>query len=499
MHTTTKTFKKLQQTKRDIFVKRSTLFTATVALGLVFAILLLIRTGIFEPKEGPIAVGPSPLAAEDTWMGIFQNGEKIGYTHKTIGPIAEGYDVSEFTYMKINMMGMVQEIHVTTGGRLNPDFALQSFNFSMKSNLFKFITYGSVKEGKLILFVNGKRQDIPIDGDIHLNIGLVNAAWKGGLPLGKAKTFHIFDPSTMTNRPITLTAEKEETMEVMDQAIQVTRIAVDFMDTRQVTWVDEKGEVVKEEGMMGISLVKSTKNEAMADILGAPTADLTKNVAIEPDGKIDNPHSRKRLRLRLANVPKHLSLQGGRQTFNDNILTIVKETVPVAVGRPAPTAELLPYLQPAPFVQSDHPDIRKIAHDIEKTSHSAFGTLSALLTWMNEHIDKRPVVSIPDALETLKNKVGDCNEHAVLFAALARAAGIPTRIESGVVYMDGKFYYHAWNGVYLDGKWITVDSALNQFPADVTHIRLVTGGIEKQVDLLSVIGKLTISLLEAHP
>ena len=118
---------------------------------------------------------------------------------------------------------------------------------------------------------------------------------------------------------------------------------------------------------------------------------------------------------------------------------------------------------------------------------------------MKTHIDKRPVVSVPDALDTLANKAGDCNEHAVLFAALARAAGIPTRIESGVVYMRGKFYYHAWNAVYLDRQWITVDAALDQFPADVTHIRLVTGGIEKQVDLLSVIGKLTISIIEEQP
>ena len=480
-------------------MKLSHALTATLVFGLVFAFFLLVRTGFFSQKEPETIASPSSVAALDTWMDIFQNGEKIGYTHKMLTPDETGYAVSESTYMKINMMGMVQEIHVTTGGRLTPDFALQSFNFSMKSNLFKFITYGNVKEGKLILFFNGKRQDIPIDGNIHLSIGLINAAWQGGLTQGESKTFQIFDPSTMTNRPITLTAEKEETIEIMGERVQATQIAMDFMDTRQVAWVDEMGVVVKEEGMMGISLEKSTKNQAMADITGAPTDDLTKSVAIVPDGRIDAPHSRKRLRLRLTNVPGHLSLQGGRQTFDDPILTIVKETVTVTADILRPTAELMPYLTPVPFVQSDHPDIRRIAENIKATSLSAFQTITGLLNWMNAHIDKRPVVSIPDALETLKNKVGDCNEHAVLFAALARAAGIPTRIESGVVYMDDKFYYHAWNGVYLGQKWITVDSALNQFPADVTHIRLVTGGIEKQVDLLSVIGKLTISLVEEHP
>ncbi len=79
-----------------------------------------------------------------------------------------------------------------------------------------------------------------------------------------------------------------------------------------------------------------------------------------------------------------------------------------------------------------------------------------------------------NALETLKNRMGDCNEHAVLFAAFARAAGVPSQIEVGLVHLRGRFYYHAWNSVFL-GKWITVDALMNQIPADVTHISLGQG------------------------
>ena len=64
---------------------------------------------------------------------------------------------------------------------------------------------------------------------------------------------------------------------------------------------------------------------------------------------------------------------------------------------------------------------------------------------MYQNIQKRPVLSVPNALETLRNRVGDCNEHAVLLAALARAAGIPAQVEAGLVYQKGRFYYHAWN------------------------------------------------------
>jgi transglutaminase-like putative cysteine protease len=105
------------------------------------------------------------------------------------------------------------------------------------------------------------------------------------------------------------------------------------------------------------------------------------------------------------------------------------------------------------------------------------------------------VLSIPNALETLTHRVGDCNEHAVLLAALARAAGIPTQIEAGLVYLRGRFYYHAWNALFL-GKWITADAVMGKMPADVTHIRLVRGEADRQIDLMGVIGQLQLEIVD---
>ena len=82
-----------------------------------------------------------------------------------------------------------------------------------------------------------------------------------------------------------------------------------------------------------------------------------------------------------------------------------------------------------------------------------------------------------------------------LTAKFARAAGIPCRVEAGLAYLNGSFYYHAWNSVYL-GKWITVDSVFNQFPADVGHIRLADG--ENTLDLVGVIGKIGLRLAESE-
>jgi transglutaminase-like putative cysteine protease len=83
----------------------------------------------------------------------------------------------------------------------------------------------------------------------------------------------------------------------------------------------------------------------------------------------------------------------------------------------------------------------------------------------------------------------------MLFAALARAAGIPARVEAGLVYLQGKFYYHAWNLLFL-GRWVTADALFGQLPADATHLRLATGSMQQQVDLVGVIGNITIDILD---
>lgn len=95
-----------------------------------------------------------------------------------------------------------------------------------------------------------------------------------------------------------------------------------------------------------------------------------------------------------------------------------------------------------------------------------------------------------------KNRTGDCNEHAVLTAALLRSAGVPAQIETGLVYLNGRFYYHAWNLAYV-GQWITADAVFNQIPADVTHIRLVRGEGSQQLDLLGVMGKIKLEVISA--
>jgi transglutaminase-like putative cysteine protease len=186
-----------------------------------------------------------------------------------------------------------------------------------------------------------------------------------------------------------------------------------------------------------------------------------------------------------------LDLEGGRQSFKNNILTITGEQVPEQTS-PAICPRADDALLPSPYVQSDHTEIKKTALKVTDGAATPLEKTKQINDWIYKNLDKRPVLGLPDALTTLNSKQGDCNEHAVLFAALARSAGIPTRIAAGVTLNRGAFYYHAWNEVCLGSKWISVDSTTNQFPADLTHIRFILGEMQEQVRIGGLLGKLAI-------
>jgi transglutaminase-like putative cysteine protease len=201
-----------------------------------------------------------------------------------------------------------------------------------------------------------------------------------------------------------------------------------------------------------------------------------------------------RLAVRLSNLPDGLALDGGRQTFDPATqrLTIQRETVGSLAASAPPAPETL---LPSPLIEADHPLIRQRVLSLIDPSDAPLLRIRKIMDWIAAHIEKRPVLSLPSALATLEQGMGDCNEHAALLAAMARAAGIPAQVEAGLVYNEGRFFYHAWNLLWLDG-WVTADALMGQLPADVTHIRLVRGEAAEQLDLLGAIGKAALTVLE---
>lgn len=132
------------------------------------------------------------------------------------------------------------------------------------------------------------------------------------------------------------------------------------------------------------------------------------------------------------------------------------------------------------WLQSDAPDVRKLADDAIRDAGTDLQKMNRLRDFVRAYINVHGAdAGYASALEILRSRAGDCKAYAVLLAAMARAEGIPARVVTGMVYADRYadsaqvFVPHAWVQAWVDGRWQSFDAALGQF--DSTHIALDSG------------------------
>ena len=473
-----------------------------VAITAVFLVLLFIRLDYFSSNSAPAIDARENVSSRppETWMNIYQQKNKIGVIQRTYGRKDNLIQISETVSMRINTAGVTQAINISTQSDLNPDMTLSSFNFDLTSSLFRFNAHGQVVNKKLILFTGTPdaqtKNEIALKYIPHLSGNIYGAAFHAGLEKDVIRSFTIFDPSTLTNTSIKVTRNADEIIPVMGKRVLTQKYCADFMGAKNCAWLDKTGEVLKETGILGLSMEKVSEEKAREGISTQNSTDFTQMASVLPNREIAEPGKLTEIKIKisgLSNPPIHIN--GDRQSFKQNILTITREKLPAtALGKIDIPHDISTFLKPAPLIQSDNPQIKAQAQKIVLPTDAPQEKVKKIVNWVYVNVEKKPVLSVPNALEVLKNKVGDCNEHAVLTAALLRAAGIPAQIESGLVYLHGRFYYHAWNIAYV-GKWVTVDAVFNQMPADVTHIRLVRGEGGEQLDLLGFMGKIKLEVI----
>jgi len=481
-----------------------------ISLGIVILVAWLAYATVFYTRLHQ--VGNEILTPEvqklakkeiqEEWFAIYQHGSRIGYGRSELRPQSVGYLVNEELLLRLNFLGEIQDISSWVQANLESDFSLKSFVFRLKAGPVYYRLRGGVKEGNLMLVSEmagqERSQQVPLSHPIYLSSGMKSFLSQQSLEVGNTYRFALFDPATMSQTMVPLRVEGKETVRISSRDLEAYRVVMEFRGVQLKSWVSPYGELLKEEGFLGLTMVRSDREEALKGFGEAKGAELVREAAVVPDRIIANPRKLKLLRLQLDGITGDgWELAGGRQNWSKGELAVKRESLQAisSVKIPVNNSALAQDLQPSLLVQSDAVTLRKQAFAIIGEERNGLGAVRMISSWIYQNLEKRPTLSIPNALAVYEMRAGDCNEHSVLFAALARAVGIPTRIAAGLLYTEGRFYYHAWNEVYL-GEWIAVDPLMNQVPADPTHVRLVTGELDRQVELVRALGRLSIKVLD---
>jgi Transglutaminase-like superfamily len=465
---------------------------------------VLLRERWTSPPEKPRPATHATLHVGDEWLNVYHQTQKIGYVHQHVAKTDGGFDFEEQSLLRLVVMDAPQTVRTILSGQTGPNYALQEFNFELSSGVGTLRAHGLVGDGALSLTLSssGDRstQRIPLTGPIYLPSVLRDVVAADELRAGHQLQLEVFDPAAMQQAIMQVTVERQEPVPDDSSGQRAWRVREEFKGIRTTAWIDDQGNTLREEGPMGLVLQRTDAREAIHDGWDDGSAlDLVQTVAIPVTQAIDKPRQASSLRVHLRGIDLDQVPSDARQKRDGDTWTIQREDLRTA------TSYALPYTKPShrtdlqatTLLQVDHPRVRAAAAQAIGGERDALGAVRRLLAWIHGYMRQAITVSIPNALQVLDERQGDCNEHSVLFAALARASGIPTRVVAGVVYLNGAFYYHAWDEVWL-GRWISVDPVFDQFPADATHIKFVEGGPEEQFEILRVIGRVGIDVLASE-
>lgn len=487
-----------------MLVKRS-IGVAIVLFWCLMNILLLKRQ-LWAPPPPITLRGVQNITEQiqESW-GVFYRGEKIGHANQTITPKSNGYQIQDRSLLRLQLSGTTQNATTHLDMDVDQEWTLEKFNFVLQANDVKFHARGRVEPGKLILTVESgghvTTREIKLTQTPYLLAALKPYVATQQLEPGKEHYFSTFDPATLSQQTTVVMIEGREQIRIGERIEPAMRIRQTFNGISVISWLDGAGRTLKEENPAGFSLVRQSPLEArsLSSTRSVPL-DLINQTSITPDRPILAPEQKHRVKLKLSgiNLSNFPLMNVGRQSLSQDQLEIRREEVTRLglVERPVRQKLLDPFIQPTMFLQSDHPKISQLAAEIVRGEKDIRKAVLKIKNWVYTEIAKEPTVSIPNALEVLQIRKGDCNEHTVLFNAIARAAGIPAKTVVGVVYLRDAFYYHAWSEVWI-GEWVSIDSTLNQFPADATHIKFLEGEIDRQMDILQLIGNLKIQIIEA--
>lgn len=333
---------------------------------------------------------------------------------------------------------------------------------------------------------------------------------------------------TLGHEPLTMSMQviDEREIEVLGKRVpaivwEATLSVMPGVTIRE--YVDRGGQPVRTTMQLGpgmeIEMIEAERHVAKAEV---DPPELLAAMFIEPDSPITAP---RRLRsaayeLRLADEADPASFTPPRTGYqrvawgDERTARVVTDLdQPVTAGDDLPGDA-----HRAASMLVDHEDPQVLALVAEALGDDADALDDAekaerLRAFVHEHVAEKDLsVGFGTASEAARTGQGDCTEHAVLLAAMLRAVDIPSRVVSGLLYVDAflghetVFGGHMWTQAWLPATeaggrtWLDLDATLPDAPIDAARITLSTSALDDGagndlVALLPLFGALEIEVL----
>jgi hypothetical protein len=499
---------------------------------------LLVQREFYQGRPQKLAEAALRLSPSATYFAVEQSGKVIGFASTTIDTLTNGIDAIDYFVADFSVGGELQRTSKRSIVKLTRGLSLRTFDTQMDSRQPPIHTGGRADGDTAVVFVkysgtvSTDSQRVSVRGPVVLPPVVPIAIALGSRPkIGGKYSLPTFDPTTMTSVNMEFKIDAESLFTLADSAKfnedkgEWETVLTDTVRAWRVSspdtarngfngWIDAQGRVVQSTIAGGLTLRRTAYELAFENwriahdrltASNAGTGDILESTVIAANAKLG--------RARLLSMTVQLGapslsgydLDGGRQHFSGDTLKVVREKdATIGKGMPAWNevhqrefkVRFRSELGLEPTLQIHDPRVVKLALGIIGLERDPKAIALKVNQWVNDSIAKVPAFGVPNAVAVATSRKGDAADHAQLYVALMRMTGIPARVVSGLMYLNGKFYYHTWAEVWL-GEWVAVDPTFGQFPADAARLRFVIGGVSRQTELLQLLGNLKIKVLEA--
>lgn len=481
------------------------------------------------------AVCVPALAEEETeYMAVLMEGKKVGYAiHKRVEEAGKvtTTDEASITVTRLGFpitIKMTETSVETTQGRPLRFQTVQDLGAMMMK------VAGTVAEDGTVSVVTAsmgveEKSTMPWPRGAVMAEGLRLRTLEEGLEAGTEYTVSVFSPGIMQAVDAKVTIGPEKQVDLLGRKLKLTEM-VTVMSlpgagrVRTTSYVDDELRQLKSSvplAGMQVEMIACPKEIALGD---NEVLDLIDRMFVKSPEPIRNVSDVASMRYALDAIEgadfviPDTDNQKARRLPTGKIILVVEPAE--AEGGVFPYDGDDPALreatEPTRFLQSDRPEIVKLARKAVGDAKNAAEAARRIESFVARYIDNVSLsIGYASAAEVLETREGDCTEFAVLTAALCRAVGIPAQVAVGIAYVDDfsgmqGFGGHAWTHAYVGGdtqgevgKWIGLDAAFKSSGRggfDPGHITLATGTGEPGdfFNIAGALGQFTIEKIEVE-
>ena len=484
-------------------------FSKFIQLGIVGIWLCLISLLVYRHYISGAelselrAVSGNQFRTSEEWLGIYWENRKIGHIRTSSEKIGNEYRFTQSGETEVTREDRTIKNISSFTCLTDLTYRIKSFAYESRSGETYYKSHGELdKDNVLLVFMETEKQKktetVELRGQPYLPATVKHALFARGLEQGKRISIPVLNIFSFMVADTVVEVEKLIPVKtgINVNTAYLLKIGNNF------SWISDGGITLKEKDASGVLYL--AENETMAKSKDTrPLFDYLSMPVIKADTLLSNTEDLSYLKARLEglDVARYPLLQGGRQVVRGNIVELRRENDASLKEKtydlPYSGKDLGSFLSPTPFVQSDHHTILYNAKKFVAIEKNALRLARFLTSNLYLTITKTPSFHLIPAMDIFDMRAGESNEHTVLFTSFARAGGMPARMVGGLVYLQGYFYFHTWPEIWL-GQWVPVDPSMGQFPADVTHIRLMEGDIDTLASLGEGMRDIKIDIMEAR-